>query len=172
GVLVSDTLMFQRFGPDASDSHLGHFYGLALPLLMRGLPVEPVQIETAELHRYKTLLLSYEGQKPPRPEFHDALAAWVKAGGALIVIDDDRDPFHKVPEWWNTGAMRYATPRHHLFDKLGLAHDATGQHEVGRGTVVFEHRSPSALSRSDNGADIVRGAVQRAMAASGQTWKG
>ena len=57
GVLVSDTLMFQRFGPDASDSHLGQFYGLALPLLMRGLPVEPVQIETAELKRYKTLLL-------------------------------------------------------------------------------------------------------------------
>jgi hypothetical protein len=46
GVLVSDTLMFQRWGPDASDSHLGHFYGLALPLLMRGLPVEPMQIET------------------------------------------------------------------------------------------------------------------------------
>src|SRR2546423_486920 len=51
GVLVSDTLMFQRFGPDSSDSHLGHFYGLALPLLMRGLPVEPVQIETAKLDR-------------------------------------------------------------------------------------------------------------------------
>ena len=57
-MLVSDTLMFQRFGPDRSDPDFGHFYGLALPLLMRGLPVEPVQIETAELNRYKTLLLS------------------------------------------------------------------------------------------------------------------
>ncbi|MGB7158660.1 MAG: hypothetical protein WBD40_11375 [Tepidisphaeraceae bacterium] len=174
GVLVSDTLMFQRFGPDASDSHLGHFYGLALPLLMRGLPVEPVQIETAQLDRYKTLLLSYEGQKPPGHEFHDALTAWVKAGGALIVVDDDRDPFHKVREWWNSRDMRYATPRHHLFDKLGLAHDATGQHKVGRGSVVFEGRSPSHLSRSggaDGGADRVRTIVKQAMAATGQTWK-
>jgi hypothetical protein len=170
GVLVSDTLMFQRWGPDASDGDLGHFYGLALPLLMRGLPVEPVQIETAELHRYKTLLLSYEGQKPPKPELHDALAAWVKAGGALVVIDDDRDPFHKVREWWNSGDARYATPRHHLFDKLGLAHDSIGQHEVGQGAVVFASDSPSRLSRTDGGADRIRTAVRQAMAATGQTW--
>ena len=74
GVLVADTMMFQRFGPDASDADLGSFYGLALPLLMRGVPVEPVQIETAELGRYNTLLLTYEGQKPPAAAFHDALA--------------------------------------------------------------------------------------------------
>lgn len=171
GVLIADTLMFQRFGPDHSDSRLGQFYGLALPLLMRGLPVEPVQIETAELDRYKTLLLTYEGQKPPKPEFHDKLAAWVKAGGALIVIDDDRDPFHKVREWWNTGELKYATPRHHLFDKLGLSHDATGEHQVGRGIVIFENRSPSKLSRAKGGADTVRDLVKRAMVATGQTWK-
>jgi hypothetical protein len=170
GVLVSDTLMFQRWGKDSSDSDLGHFYGLALPLLMRGLPVEPVQIETAELNRYKTLLLSYEGQKPPKPEFHDTLSAWVKSGGALIVIDDDRDPYHKVREWWNSGGMHYATPRQHLFDKLGIAHDAAGQHKAGLGSVVFESRSPSRLSRADGGAEIVRGAVKRAMAETSQTW--
>jgi hypothetical protein len=129
-----------------------------------------VQIETAQLDRYRTLLLSYEGQKPPKPEFHDTLAAWVKAGGALIVIDDDRDPFHRVREWWNTADMHYATPRHHLFDKLGLAHDATGRHKVGQGTVIFESRSPSRLSRSDTGADVVRDAAKQAMTATGQTW--
>jgi len=175
GVLVSDTLMFQRWGKDWSDSHLGHFYGLALPLLMRGVPVEPVQIETAQLDRYKTLLLSYEGQKPPKADFHDTLTAWVKAGGALIVIDDDRDPFHSVREWWNTppvaGEMKYATPRHHLFDKLGLAHDATGQHKVGKGSVVYENLSPARLSRSSDGAERVRDSVKQAMTATGQMWK-
>jgi hypothetical protein len=171
GVLVSDTLMFQRFGPSASDSHLGNFYGLALPLLMRGLPVEPVQIETAQLDRYKTLLLSYEGQKPPKPEFHDTLAAWVRAGGALVVVDDDRDPFNTVREWWNAGEMHYATPRHHLFDKLGLVdHDATGEHRVGKGTVIFEKRSPSRLSRSHDGAQLVVDDVKQAMTTTGQTW--
>ncbi len=69
GVLVSDTLMFQRAGPDASDPELGHFFGLALPLIDRGVPVEAVQLEDAGmpgfLSNYKMLLLSYDGQKPP-----------------------------------------------------------------------------------------------------------
>ena len=85
GVLVSDTLMFQRVAPEPSDENLGQFYGLALPLLMRGMPVEPVQIESAYsksaagfLNPYKLLLLTYDGQKPPSPKFHSALAAWVR----------------------------------------------------------------------------------------------
>ena len=111
GVLVSDTLMFQRFGPDC--------IRLAPRALLRpgaaAADARPAgragaDRDGASCDRYKTLLLSYEGQKPPKPEFHDTLAAWVKAGGALIVIDDDRDPFHKVREWWNTGddAIRHA----------------------------------------------------------------
>jgi hypothetical protein len=47
GVLISDTLMFERADPHASDANLGSFYGLALPLLKYGIPVEPVQIESA-----------------------------------------------------------------------------------------------------------------------------
>ena len=62
GVLVSDTMMFQRAAPNPSDPNLGAFYGLALPLLKRGLPVEPVQIENANapgnLSPYPLLLLT------------------------------------------------------------------------------------------------------------------
>jgi hypothetical protein len=170
GVLVSDTLMFERWGPDRSDADLSHFYGQALPLLMRGIPVEPVQIETAALDRYRTLLLSYEGQKPPTAEFHDRLATWVKAGGALVVIDDDRDPFNKVREWWNTGDLHYATPRHDLFARLGLPPDAEGRQAVGRGTVVYAKKSPSQLSHTPGGADTIREAVKTALAATGQAW--
>ena len=106
GVLVSDTMMFQRADPNPSDPNLGSFYGLAMPLLKRGIPVEPVQIESATspgfLDRYRLLLLTYEGQKPPTPAFHEALGQWVRAGGALVVLDNDRDPYCAVREWWNT----------------------------------------------------------------------
>src|SRR5262249_30203662 len=106
GVLISDTMMFQRADPNPSDANLGSFYGLAMPLVKRGWPVEPVQIESATapgfLDRYKLLLLTYEGQKPPKPAFHEALAKWVRGGGALVVIDDDGDPYHAVREWWNS----------------------------------------------------------------------
>ena len=52
GILVSDTMMFERADPQPSDQYLGSFYGLALPLVMRGVPVEPVQIESATRARF------------------------------------------------------------------------------------------------------------------------
>lgn len=171
GVLVSDTMMFQRFGPDRSDGDLGSFYGLSLPLLMRGVPVEPVQIETAELENYRVLLLTYEGQKPPKPGFHDALAEWVRGGGALVVVDDDADPFNAVREWWNSGGVDYTAPRHHLFEKLGLDPASEGTHRVGDGVVVFVSESPAALTRRADGADLVRGWVLDAMRVVGVDWR-
>jgi len=163
GVLVSDTLMFQRTTPQPSDEDLGQFYGLALPLLMHGMPVEPVQIEStfgknaakSFLSPYRILLLTYEGQKPPSPEFHNALAAWVKAGGALIVLDDDKDPYNLASDWWNSGGNHFATPRDHLFKTLGLAPNATGLHGVGKGFVLYEPQSPTALSYSPTGAETL-----------------
>lgn len=171
GVLVSDTMMFQRYGPDRSDGDLGSFYGLALPFLMRGMPIEPIQMELGKLDSYKVLLLTYEGMKPPKAEYHDAIAKWVNDGGALIVVDDDKDPFHSVREWWNQGETKYATPRHHLFEKLGLSPDAVGTHRVGKGAVVYESASPARLTRDRNGANRVRALARSAMDITGVEWK-
>jgi len=156
GVLASDSLMFQRGEPEASDPHLSHVYGLALPLLKRGLPVEPVQLENAPLpralNRYQVLLLSYHGQKPLTPEVHDALAQWVRNGGILLVIDDDSDPYNEVREWWNTGPFSYETPRQHLFEKLGLGDNATpGRFSVGQGDLAWHQTNPAALARDQDG---------------------
>ena len=175
GVLVSDTMMFQRADPDPSDANLGSFYGLAMPLLKRGFPVEPVQIESATelgfLSRYRILLLTYQGQKPPTPEFHAALAKWVRDGGALVVVDDDRDPYNAVHEWWNQPPFRYATPREHLFEKLALPKDATGLHKVGHGVVMREAVSPAALTYRPDGAERILHLMQRAAQGVHVPWK-
>ena len=171
GILVSDTLMFQRFGPDASDPEFGHFYGLSLLLLMRGVPVEAVQMELADLSQYKVLLLTYDGMKPPRADMHDAIARWVKDGGALVVVDDDKDPFNAVREWWNTGDNHFATPRYDLFDKLGVGRDKTGLSKVGKGVVFYMNQSPAKLSREKDGADQVRQATEKVMQNIGVEWK-
>jgi hypothetical protein len=167
GVLVSDTLMFQRITPDPSDENLGQFYGLALPLLMHGMPVEPVQIESTYnksaksfLRPYKVLLLTYDGQKPPSPEFHTAIAEWVKAGGALIVLDDDKDPYNHATDWWNSGGNHFDTPRDHLFQALGLSPDEKGLHAVGKGYVLYEPQSPAALTYAPTGAATVMHLLQ------------
>jgi hypothetical protein len=169
GVLISDTLMFQRVAPEPSDENLGQFYGLALPLLLRGMPVEPVQIESAYsksaagfLDPYKLLLLTYDGQKPPSPEFHTALSAWVKAGGVLIVLDDDKDPYNQATDWWNSNGNHFATPRDHLFQVLGLPPTATGLHAVGKGYVLYEPQSPAAITYLPNGGSVVYDLVQKA----------
>jgi hypothetical protein len=136
------------------------------------MPVEPVQIESAcnenaatFLSRYKVLLLTYEGQKPPSPAFHKNLAAWVKAGGALIVVDDDRDPYNRATEWWNTNGNHFATPRDPLFRTLGLRPGVPGVHPVGKGFVLYTPQSPSALTYSKSGSETVMHLLQTAAAA-------
>lgn len=175
GVLVSDTMMFQRGDPTPSDPHLGSFYGLAMPLLKRGVPVEPVQIESALepgfLKSYRVLLLTYEGQKPPTPEFHRALTAWVKSGGALVVMDDDKDPYNAVRDWWNTAPNAYKTPREHLFQTLGLAANASGTFRIGKGLVRRENLSPAALSHRADGGERVRQAAMQAASIIGVRWQ-
>lgn len=178
GVLVSDTMMFERADPQASDQYLGSFYGLALPLVMRGIPAEPVQIESASipgsgsgfLGRYKLLLLTYEGQKPPTPAFHAALARWVRSGGALLVVDNDDDPYNAVREWWNTAPMQFKTPREHLFKLLGIPADGEGLFHVGKGVVVSERVSPAALTYRADGGDTLRGYAKLAAAAVHLKW--
>lgn len=165
GLVVSDSLMFERGAPAPSDSHLSHVYGLALPLLKRGVPIHPVQLETlgqpGGLTDYRLLLLSYHGQKPLSPEVHAPLAKWVRGGGRLLVWDDDGDPFNAVREWWNEGERKYRTPREHLFEQLGLGTDAKpGLHRVGQGYVLYTAGDPAALARAKDGDRTLMHAVR------------
>jgi hypothetical protein len=179
GILVSDTLMFQRAQPQPSDEDLGNFYGLALPLLMRGMPVEPVQIESSYaaktsasfLKNYKLLLLTYEGQKPSSAAFHPAIAAWVRAGGALVVVDDDKDPYNRATDWWNSNGRHLDTPREDLFAALGLDAHTEGLHHVGRGVVFFAAKSPSVLAHQKGGAEDIRSFTHQASNAVHLPWK-
>jgi hypothetical protein len=170
---MSDSMMFQREGPTPSDEHLGSFFGLALPLVERGMPVEPVQLENlkavADLDRYKVLLMTYEGMKPMTPDADKVLADWVKAGGALVFVDDDRDPYNAVRAWWNApGGPGFSTPRQPLFEALGVGRDAKpGEHKVGEGTLIWEPASPAALSYKPEGGPQVRKLIERACAAAG-----
>ncbi len=176
GVLVSDSLMFQRGEPSASDSHLSHFYGLALPLLKRGIPVEPVQLEnltlTNGLDDYDLVLASYHGMKPLTSDVHAPLANWVKAGGVLLFWDDDSDPHIQVREWWNTAPLAFRSPRQHLFQELGLGVEAKpGLHRVGRGRVLYHAGDPATLAREANGDTTLIAALHSALPGSRVRWR-
>ncbi len=178
GVVVSDTMMFQRGDPSPSDTDLGSFYGLAMPLVKHGIPAVPVQLENVTipgaLKDHRVLLMTYEGMKPMKPEVHDALAAWVRQGGALVFVDDDRDPYNGVRSWWNDASrgMTYRAPREHLFERLGVGKDAgPGTRKVGAGWLISDTNSPAALSRRPDGADRVRDLARRACEAIGLAYR-
>jgi hypothetical protein len=172
GIFVSDTLMFQRAEPEPSDPDMSFFYGLALPLLKAGVPVEPVQLENTlepkTLEPYRVLLLSYRGQKPLKPEYHEALSAWVQAGGALLVVDDGRDPYNGVREWWNDQGRSQGTPLEHLYNTLDATPEAReGAQRVGEGFVRIVETDPGTLAASPEGAEHVRALVRELLKAQG-----
>lgn len=181
GVLVSDSLMFQRGDPDPGDRHLGNVYGLALPLLKRGMPVAPVQLENLTIPGYlrdaRVLLLTYQGMKPLGPEVHPPLADWVRRGGVLVVCDDDRDPYHQVREWWNSDGRRFATPREHLFEELKLnsaqtaALDRGERVDLGRGGLLWLKESPARLAAAPDGDTRLCEAIRKAARSARLTWR-
>ena len=167
GVLVSDTLMFQRGGPVHSEGNMSSFYGLALPLLYQGVPAQPVQYENIPIKDYlksfHILYLTYEGMKPPAPILHDSLAQWVRGGGVLVFTDDDKDPYNAVKEWWNSDGRTYTTPREHLFEKLGLkADEVEGTYLVGKGTVIYRKISPAEVNANADSITTMRELFQDA----------
>lgn len=177
GVLVSDSLMFQREQPTPSDPNMAHFYGQALPLLKRGIPVTPVQLENAALPGFlddqKVLILSYQGQKPLTPEVHTALAAWVRKGGRLIVADDDSDPYNHVREWWNDHGKTAQIPRQHLFAALQLTDAAftTPTRNADKGQLTWLRENPVQYGLNPDAGNRFVHTVKTSATAAGLTWQ-
>jgi hypothetical protein len=193
GVFLADAGMFQRAEPayrlaakDGSDptqaerkdiQHFSAFFGLTLPLLKHGVPVQPVQLDNVArfphyLSDYKVLVLSYEFIKPQTPAIHQALAQWVAQGGVLLYVGADTDPFNTITDWWNTGKNRYETPAQHLFDVLGLDRKAgEGRYPFGKGHVFVQRKHPAYYSRSQDAADAYRAVVRQAAHAAGLPYR-
>lgn len=152
GVLVSDTLMFHRGGPEDPGDDLSHIYGQLLPLVKRGVAVDPVQLENAPLKdylkRFKVLYLTYNGQKPMGPEPHAAIVKWVKGGGVLVLMYAP-DPFSKIRAWWNTAPNEFANPEDALLSALGLPTGAPTSDTVmavGKGSVLLTPLDPKDVA--------------------------
>ena len=187
-MVIGDSLMFQRGDPAPSDEHMSHIYGLAMPLLKRGIPVAPVQLENVTAAHYlddfKVLFMTYQGMKPQSPEVHAPLAEWVKRGGVLVFCDDDSDVFNAVHDWWNTGDNHFHTPREPLFAQLGFDPAKAGElpgtsagssrqtsWEYGAGRVLWLRENPVQLAASAAGADQMVALAQQAVKFAKLQWR-
>ena len=152
GILLCNTMMFQRFPTHKSyeDPQLSNFYGMALPLLKRGVPVETVHMENLgtkdALKDVEVLIMSYANMKPFSADVHRQLAAWVNNGGALIYYGRDNDPFQEVKEWWNSNGNEYRAPSVHLFQSMNIQPtEANMKYKYGKGAVFIIRQDPKEL---------------------------
>lgn len=177
GVLMSNSLMFQRFPTHEGyeDPQLANFYGQALPLLKRGVPVKTVHIENAlypdTWKDVKVLVMTYSNMKPLDPQAHTHIANWVKKGGVLIYSGRDDDPFQTVQEWWNTKGNSFKSPSEHLFQQLNMeANPGNGKYQVGKGTVFVIRQNPKEFVLNEGGdkpyIDVVKNAYENEAKAS------
>ncbi|NUO83429.1 hypothetical protein HUU05_25430 [candidate division KSB1 bacterium] len=168
GILMSDAITLQRVVPATSDTALATFYGLALPLLKHGIPVQPLLLENLMrpnyLTGYKIIFLSYRAMKPRQPKWHERLATWVKTGGTLIFVDDEHDVFNQAPGWWREPSYNQAQPSGHLFQALGLSNGANpGRNKAGMGTLIYVADDPAFYALNAAGPDSVLALLDAAM---------
>ena len=165
-VLMANSLMFQHFPihDGYEDPQLAGFFGLAMPLLKRGVPVGITHIENlayaSALRDVRVLLMSYSNMKPLDPEAHRHLAEWVRKGGRLIYCGRDADPFQGVQEWWNREGNAFAAPADHLFSLLDVPAGAPeGRYACGKGTLQILRRDPKEFVLVERGDTALLTAV-------------
>ncbi len=159
GVLMANSLMFQRAPQKVEgyeDPQLSNFYGMALPLLKRGVPVHILHLENVSYPETwkdtKVLLMTYSNMKPLDEKVHQYIADWVKNGGVLLYCSSDTDPFQNVLEWWNQNGNTYKRPSDHLFQLMGIDKEAKeGEYDFGEGTVYVIRQDPKDFIMQANG---------------------
>jgi hypothetical protein len=171
GILVADSLMYRRGGPQQSDPFLSAFFGMALPAIIAGMPARCVSMETLESVGVPTgmrlLLLSYDGMTPPDAASHNAIATWVRSGNALLLFGTGDDPYATLPGWWNN-QHGGTGPLADLYQRLGLPPTpAMGLNSAGAGVVLIEPRGPIALAQDPTGSTLVRAHIRDALAGLG-----
>ncbi len=178
-VLMANSLMFQRSPTPVEgykDPSLSNFFGEALPLLKRGVPVGITHLENVgypeTLRRVRVLLMSYSNLKPMDPAAHQHLADWVKRGGVIVYSGRDDDPYQNVYEWWNQGDNHFTAPSQHLFQLMGMPQKPSdGEYRYGKGHVYVIRQNPKEFVLEKGGAGGFIQTVIRAYAATGNKLK-
>jgi hypothetical protein len=146
---VADSMGWQRGEPFPSD--MTGLHGLTLPLLTKGIPVQIAQLERITepdyLNPYRVLLLSYDLLKPMQPSYNEALVAWVREGGTLLLFGGT-DPYNQVDEWWVREG--FSSPTDHLLTRLGLASQAVSSEKPTESrTLLAEPSANSPIPKID-----------------------
>ncbi len=203
GLAISDTVLFERgWGetfpvvlrrdgdrrpPDqiyrlgsTADPEMDGFFGLAMPLLKRGISLKIAHLEHVHiadyLKKFDVLVLSYDFMKPPTGQLHESLVEWVRQGGVLLYVGNERPgEFDAVDAWWNRAPHSYAKPVDHLFHTMGVRTSRRRSAEsVGKGACLSLPIAAASPAQSRDDAATYAEAVRIAYESGRQTdgaWK-
>ena len=169
-VLMANSLMFQRSLEPVEgyvDPQFSNFFGLALPLLKRGVPVSITHLENSGYadtwKDVKVLLMTYSNMKPLDPKAHQDLADWVKQGGIIVYSGRDNDPYQNVLEWWNQNGNKYTAPSQHLFQLMDMPEKAEeGVYSYGKGKVYVVRQDPKEFVMQANRDQTILKVIEQA----------
>ena len=169
-VLMANSLMFQRSLEPVEgyvDPQFSNFFGLALPLLKRGVPISITHLENSGYadtwKDVKVLLMTYSNMKPLDPKAHQDLADWVKQGGIIVYSGRDNDPYQNVLEWWNQNGNTYTAPSQHLFQLMGMPEKAEeGVYSYGKGKVYVVRQDPKEFVMQVDGDQAILKVIEQA----------
>ena len=169
-VLMANSLMFQRSLEPVEgyeDPQLSNFFGLALPLLKRGVPVSITHLENTGYSDtwkdVKVLLMTYSNMKPLDPKAHQDLADWVKKGGIIIYCGRDNDPYQRVLEWWNQDGNNYTAPSQHLFQLMQMPEKAEEDvYRYGKGRIYVVRHDPKEDVMQEKGDQSLLSVIEKA----------
>lgn len=118
GILMGETTAWMNNPPAAVG--LNGLFGLALPLVARGIRPEILMMERVAdpgyLDGIRLLLVSTEFAKPMSCSVADALLQWAESGGALAIIGG-HNRYDKLDAWWRRDG--YASALDYLLERSG-----------------------------------------------------
>ncbi len=120
GTFIADSMGWQR--DDPHPSNYSDFWGLTLPLVANGVPIQVLSLdrvtEPGYLDSFQTLLISYDFLKPASAAMNQALADWASNGGTLLIFGGSDAYCALKDSWWQQAG--YASPTEDLFARLGI----------------------------------------------------
>lgn len=170
-MLMSDTAMYQREDPNETDLTFSSFYGLALPLVKRGIFVDFLTVERLLIdhHAHETtdiLIMSYDFLKPINPSFHYVLLRWLVLGKSIIFVGEHSDLYHDVYPIF--GFDKH--PFQHLLEVLNLDDVKEGIHQVSQGLFGYLKINPKHIANLETDLNRYLGMLEEIHIKMGSTF--
>ncbi len=116
---LSDTVSWLKKNGCAPATSRG-FYGIMMPLAAYGIPVGIKSMErlrrAEDLSNVNVLIISYDNMLPMSGEVNNAIAAWTKDGGSLMLLSGQNDYWRMTNRFWAADGSPVAD----LLSKLGV----------------------------------------------------